>query len=229
MLSGEQLVTHATERIEIVARIGCTAGQHFKARIRRRQRAQLRGVEHRLFARVGQRLRGSGDAEIQHLDFPRVGQESVARLEVGVHDALLVRVTERSAERTHDAERLVALETSAFLVFQRLIERTAAQQFHHHIDIAAVAVEVVYLDDVGMRQIARLARFPLQRPNRQRVPLEFVVQQFDGHIRIALAQCIGGVVQRFIDHAHSAVAELRQKFKSSAQHRTHGQRYRGLG
>jgi len=110
MLSCEQLVSDAAERIDVVARIGLLTLEHLAARVGRRQRAERAGVEAREVALLRTRkLRGARNPEVENFYDVAFGQEAVAGFEVGVNDALAVSVAKRAAhardERIRFGER----------------------------------------------------------------------------------------------------------------------------
>ncbi|MEJ1963380.1 MAG: hypothetical protein WDO56_18235 [Gammaproteobacteria bacterium] len=165
MLAGQQFVGHAGDRIHVVARVGLEALDHLAARVGWRERAERSGVEQRRGARdvIGS-LCGARDAEVEHLHHVLFGEERVRRLEVRMHDALLVGVRHCAAHVARETQGPLIAHAGAFVVADDAIERLAFEQLHHHEDVAAIAVEVVHGDDVRVRQVLRLATLPAAAP-----------------------------------------------------------------
>ena len=207
MTPGQELVGDAAERIDIVARIGLAVFQHLRAGIGRRQRAQAAGIEDRDVGRFFRLLEHACDAEIDHLDAAAVRQDHVGRLEVAMHEAALVRISQGLAHAAHDLHRFLEGQGAKVRRAQQLAQRFAGQVFHGHVDHRTVAVEVVHRHDVGVGQGLRLARFALQGDQRLRMPLELHVQHLDRDIRMAVGSLQLAQVERFINGAHAAEAD----------------------
>ena len=84
--AGEHLVEHDAERVDVGLRADAAAARLLGREVLRRadDRADLGHL----------RIAGVRDAEVGHLDAPVVAHEHVVRLDVAVHDAVLVRVAQ---------------------------------------------------------------------------------------------------------------------------------------
>ena len=93
-----------------------------------------------------------GQPEIQHLHRAVRPQDDVARLQIAVHDALLVGVFQRLGDLPGDLERLIqryrALPDS-------LRQSGTLDEFHHKV----IGAHVVELADVGMIQRGHRVHF----------------------------------------------------------------------
>ncbi len=108
----ERLVGHQREGVDVVLRGRLLAEEHLLAGVGRRERAERVRIEPGLLAfplagvgGVGRRTR---DAEVEHLRQSRFRDEDVPRLEIGMHDAVGVRVGERRSDVVNDAARHAA-------------------------------------------------------------------------------------------------------------------------
>src|SRR5688572_9766082 len=87
------------------------------------------------------------------------------------------------------------------------IERLALEELHGHVDQRRVAIEVIDGHDVRMRERLRAARLALQRHQRLWTAAEFLVQELDRDIRIAVARLFLSQVARLEDDSHAALAQ----------------------
>src|ERR1700733_2744898 len=71
-------------------------------------------------------------AEVQQLYDPSLGNENVTRLDIGMHDAFGVCITESGAKLFDDRRRSCPLQTRRMFA-NKLLERLTAQPFHRQI------------------------------------------------------------------------------------------------
>ena len=76
-------------------------------------------------------------------------EQQVLRLDVAMHDAVLVRVLQRLADRRHDGQRLLRREAPGL---HRLPQIHAIHELHEQVVEPARLAEVVHGDDVRMAQ-----------------------------------------------------------------------------
>src|SRR6185436_19866506 len=162
MTAGEELIGHAGERIDVVARIGLLVEQHLGAGIGWRQRAKRAGVEARaggaIVALAGQ---GARDAEVEDLDLALTGDEDIAGLEVRMNHAFLMGICQRPGTTLDDRPGI--LESKPLrMTLDEPIERLALEELHRHVDERRVAIEVIDRHDVRVRKRLRAARLALQ-------------------------------------------------------------------
>ena len=115
-----------------------------------------------------------GEPEVEHLH-RAVGLDlDVARLEIAMDDALLVRGFERRRDLARDAQRLVERKSGrrARTLREQLGQRLAFDQLHHQV----VGPDVVQRADVGMIQRRHRACFPLEALG------EALGGDLDGHV-----------------------------------------------
>jgi hypothetical protein len=116
---------------------------------------------------VGPELR---DPEVHDLRGAVVEQPHVARLDVAVHDAALVRVREPAADLRDDVELLG--ERQRLARAQQRLEVGAGQHLHRDEEDPAVLAELVDRDDVRVRQPRRrrASTSKRRRPSLSKLP-----------------------------------------------------------
>ena len=135
MFSGEQLVGHDGEGINVVPRIGIRALEHFQRGVGGRQRAEFAGVEQRGFPLgVGLGFGCPRDAEIEQLDGAVLGVEAVAGLEVRVHQSVGVGVGQTVAQLLDQRHGLFHAQAAGGQPADERVQRLAFQHLHGHED-----------------------------------------------------------------------------------------------
>ncbi len=154
-------------------------------------------------------LHDLGEAEIEHLDAPRVfafAEHDVGGLEVAMRDAFLVR--SRHGFRDRDPDRQHTLERQAAGV-QHARKRPTVHQFHRQEDRRAGLLYRMNGDDVRVikgRDGERFARESLAAIGIGRGDFR---QNFQGDLALQPE------IARAVDFAHSSDAEHRRDFVRS--------------
>jgi hypothetical protein len=157
--AGHQLVEHHAEAVEIGAPADLLAAPLLRAHVARR-------ADERAFAReLGAGRERVRDAEVREETRPVGTPQDVLRLDVAMHDAVAMRVVERTGDLAHDPQRGVRVlgdERGGRAGAARLV-------FHRHVRGARVLADVEDRDDVRMAQVRGDARFAQEAPCRARV------------------------------------------------------------
>src|SRR5258708_14896190 len=105
----------------------------------------------------------ASNSKVENLHDARASQKGVGRLEIRMDNALPMRVVHRVANVSQNPDSFPDAQAEPFAALDEPIERLAFEQFHHHVDVRAVPVEVVNGHDVRMSELLPLARLALQR------------------------------------------------------------------
>jgi hypothetical protein len=144
------------------------------------------------------------DAKIRDLHHARLVDEQVLRLDVAMHDAVIVRALQRVAHRRHDAQRLLRREA---LGLQKLAQIHAIHELHEQVIKAACLSEVIHADDVRMIQRRERLRL-LFKPRRElRIVRPLRGEQFERH------EAVQRLLPCLVNHAHAATAEAFEDFE----------------
>ena len=201
VLPGDQVIEHDAQRVDVGARVDAVAanllGRH---RVRRAEPGADDGQP--ALARVG--VQQLGDAEVQQLDHALaadLGDEDVARLEVAVDDAEIVRRLQRGADRLQNLQHLAGREAPALVQHRPQVD--ALEQLHH-VERAPVGqiVELEDVDDARVLDHVDGARFLHEARDHLRRRRELPAQHLD---RGAPAE---DPVLRLVDGAAAAGGEL---------------------
>src|ERR1051326_2106405 len=96
------------------------------------------------------------ETKVEHLHYPPIRLDfDVARLEVPVHDALLMRCVERSSDLAGHDERLIDRNRALFDLF---VQGLAVDEFHYQV----IRTHIMQRTDVGMVQGCHRARFAFE-------------------------------------------------------------------
>jgi hypothetical protein len=206
----QQLVQHDPHREQVCAGIDLLPlhllGRHV-----------FQGADHAaLRARGLAGVLDARDPEVGELDPPARLDQQVGRLDVTVHDALLVRVVERGQQVADDLEGL--LQRIAHPAVQVVLEVVALDVFHDQEGDVAVAVGVVDADDVGVLQPRGRARLGAETVFVFRGRFFGQVFDLDGLDRDAPVQ-VG--IAPLIDHTHGALAQDPDQFIAAQLFQTH--------
>ena len=189
----------------------------FRRHVRWRSAAACRRLEgaRRQHRPSGRHVRAqAGQAEIDHFDVAVAPEHHVVRLEIAMHDALLVRRMESQRDLDGDVERFTDRQRTAADV---LAQRRAVDKFHRDERRAVTLADVV--DGQNMRVIERRGGSRFVREAAQTIGILInVTQHLDGD------DAFETVVHRAIDDTHAAFADKRQDLVR-AEPRTRGERH----
>ena len=106
------------------------------------------------------------EAVIADLDHAVVGKD-VRRLQIAMHDAVIVQISHGLANAVHPSQRFIQRQ-AARLGVECVLQRQAADVFHHHPGVAVVVLaDVEQVQQIGMFQVQALpdaAQFDVQIP-----------------------------------------------------------------
>ena len=177
--------------------------QHFQGGIAQGHGPQFTGVETVL---VHRGIHDPGNAKVEDLDPAVSGDKHIVRLEVRVHQAVFVRVGEAAG---HLLDQGLVVRFLAFGELDVLETRQGVtlQHLHGHVDPVAIAVEVVHGQHIGMRELLRFFRLPLQADQGLGMTTEFFTEKLDRDPGIVVVGLFLAQVTRLVDLAHAALAE----------------------
>lgn len=132
----EQFVQQTAGRVQVGAVVDGLAEGLLRGEVLRCAHDHA-GLGHRRLRAV----QGARDAEVHHLHRTGVRDDHVRRLDVAVHDAVLVRVGERLQDTRHDDQRL--LGPGGLGVDQQVADRAALDELHHDVRHDRVADDVL--------------------------------------------------------------------------------------
>ena len=138
LLSGEHLVEHDAERVDVAAGIRHAARDELGGEVR--DRAEQLGT------RRGVRRRRARQSEVADLDPAVFGEQHVLGLHVAVDDPGAMRRSKAREDRVHDRDRLRQGET--LLLAEQFAQGDAGQVLHDEIRHVAVLPLVEDVDDV---------------------------------------------------------------------------------
>ncbi len=195
------------ERVDVVGGQRHLTLQHLEARECRRQRRELRRIEHRVVAVVVVHTNRARDAEVENFRSAVAGDENVARLEVRVGNAAVVRALQPCAHPL-DQRPQNRVRQPVRIFLQQPRELLPLQQLHRHVRDVAILVEVEDRDDVRVRDSLRLRRLALQRDERIGMRSEVVVQYLDCDVGVAVLRFDFAQILRAIHGSHAAGTEF---------------------
>ncbi len=132
----EEFVEEAARRVQVGAVVDRLAERLLRGEV-------LRGAHDHagLGHRGGRAVQGAGDAEVHHLDRAVVGDDDVRRLDVAVHDAVLMRIGERLQHPGDDDQGL--LGPGRLGVDEEIADGAALDQLHDDVRHALTADEIL--------------------------------------------------------------------------------------
>ena len=200
----EHLVNHHGHRVHVQARAGLAL---VRARLGRAVtlRARVRRFQPQAAARIAH---ARGDTVVEQLDVALRRQEDIARLEVAVHQlVLLPRIRQRVGHRLQ--QLLHGRQGQRPLSPQIMLEVFAIEAFHDD-EIAGrgrVLRPLVDAHDVFMRQLARLGRFLDQQLGMRGALRQLRRQDLQRHHFAAAQLRVRGQVGRLPHLPHAARAD----------------------
>ena len=154
---------------------------------------------------------GARDAEVGEQRVAALREQQILRLDVAMHDALLVRVVERTRDLARDAQRLVDREL--LVATEMVAQRLALDVGHREPELAVGGLAgIQHGEDVRMRERggeADLAPEALGAKRGREIGVE--------HLERDLAAVL--LVRREIDRGHAATPQLTQEFVLGAEYR----------
>ena len=140
--AGEHFVEHDGEAVEVASLVAFLAAQLLGRHVGERADDA---------AAAGQALAAAdaGDAEIHDFQHAVFRHHQVRRFDVAVDHAHAVRVSQPVGGLRNDGEAFAHVERRVALG-QYVVERVAAYQLHHHVEVLAVRDERVERGDVGV-------------------------------------------------------------------------------
>jgi hypothetical protein len=192
--SGEHLVEHATEAVEVTAAVGVVAaGRLLRAHVQGRADAQSGLCQPRSAGRAD----SARDAEVGYARMT-AREHDVLGLDVAVDDVVAVRVRERIGDLARDLERVI--DRQLLLACEPVSQRTALDVRHDVVEEAVRFARIVERQDVRVIETGRdldLAQEPV-RPEHGR---EIRLEDLDGD-RATVLQILGEP-----DGGHAAASE----------------------
>src|SRR5205814_7144614 len=104
-VTGQQLVQHGAERVDVAVRVDTVAGRLLRGDVVRRPQHRA-GLGHAVD------VDRAGDAEVRHLGPAVAVQKHVLRLDVTVHEAVLMSERDPSLDLIRDLDRLAQLQAA---------------------------------------------------------------------------------------------------------------------
>src|SRR5688572_24984085 len=117
------------------------------------------------------------DAEVHDLRFAFIRYADVGRLDIAVHDTVLVRVREAHQNVDDDVELCLKLEW--LLARHQLLEIGPVEELHRDEEVTIHLAEVVDGYDVGMLERSGRLRFAQEPLAMSLVPRNFGVHHLD--------------------------------------------------
>ncbi len=195
---GQQFVEHDADGVDIAPSIDQRRipGDLLRAHVGQRA-DQLPFACLQCFGR--RRFEKSGDAEVEHLRLAQAIDQDVARFDVAVDDAPLVRVLEGVANPRREVKPSRHVQIGRRHV---LFQRGALDELHREVRLRSQArlggARLVDLRDSGMLQPAKGLRFPLE-------PLEQLAAGRASPDHLQRDASAGRILLRLVDRAHASL------------------------
>ena len=181
-LAGNHLVQNRAEGKNVRPRIGRLSSHLFRRHVAGRAHDQARfgyAVDGRRIGTAhGFRTSQLGQAEVQNLHSTIAGDEQIFRLQVAMHDALLVR---RRQSPRHLQPVFNRLADRKRAIPQTLAQRLTFQQFGDHVGRALLVPDIEDRKNVGMIERSCGSRFLGEALHAVLIRRERCRQDFDGH------------------------------------------------
>ena len=188
--SGEHLVEHDAQRVEVCAFISAAARDEFRCDIADSADERFR----RGFAR-----HSACESEVSEFDLPVGAQKHVVGFEIPVDHPGFVNSFECGEDRVDDADGLAGCETAAELQF--LAQSDRLEVLHDQIHDVPIAGLIVYRDEVGVGQPGGVHRLAFEALNKRGVARQVRVHDLDGDLTVKPQ--VGSAVH----HGHAAAGD----------------------
>ena len=194
-LAAEHLVQHDTQGVQVgLVTHRRRAADLFRGHERRRSQRPARGRERG-------RIQVLGDTEVGQLDLAVRGYHQVGRLQVAVHDSVLVGVMERLADLDPKLDHLAPRHRSA--IGEHILQGDPLDELHRDVGGPFVAPDGQEADDVGVAKLLKNLRLAVEPLDNLLARIQFAGDNLDGGRPSVL------FVGRAIDDPHRPRAQHR--------------------
>ena len=152
------------------------------------------------------------DTEVRYLAHAVLVDEDVVRLDVPVHDAVLVGCGKTGSDLLRIVNNCIIVKRRSLL--DEAAQRHALNELHDYIVDISFFSDVIYADYVRMRKARSRVRFLSE------IVYEFVIVSIFGLQDLHGYRSVEETVLRLVNDSHSAVADLFEKLVSSYDHFT---------
>ena len=159
----------------------------------------MNGTDRLLGHRLGFAAGEPRDAKVSHLDRTVRDQHDVLRLDVAVHDALIMGVLQRAQNLRHKIDSFPGVDHT--LLLDILLQGDALDIFHNDILQSVAVADVKDTDDIRMRQNSNRFGFIFESA------AEIFVRQILILKNLHRDNAIIDIVERFIYNGHTADAD----------------------
>src|ERR1700675_4865047 len=166
--------------------------------MRRIHRSCLRVGRYNLARRIGGG-RDLGQAEIENLSVPALGDKNVCGFDVAMDDPFGVGRVQRIGNLNRQAEQNVGLEG---LSGDPMLERQSIQKLHHDEGLTILLPDFIDRADIGMVEGRGRLRLPLEASQCLGILGDIIGEKFQGD-KSAQSYILG-----LVDDAHSAASDL---------------------
>ncbi len=194
-LSGEQLIKHDTDGINIDAMIDFVRGlELLRGEVMHRPKYLPSGGNFLIGARVFDLC----DPEVREFDLPIVAEQYILGLDIAVNDPFRVSVLECIRDGTNNVEGVGNLDRHRLHGFPKI---ETMYIFHHVVGEPVGGVTVIVDgDDVGMIEFRKGLRLSFIAIQEHRVVGDRTVDDFEGDIAVQRR------LPRLVDRSHTASA-----------------------
>ena len=165
------------------------------------------------------RAENLGDAEVGNLHPALFVEQDILRLDVPVHDALVVRVLQRLADLRHDGQSFLRRHPPAP---EQLPQGQAIHELHQQIIAPLHLAKIIHRDNLRVIEPGQGARLALEPLGELGITLLFRRQELQRH------QPIQPRLARLINRAHAAATEKANDLEVREKLRHLGYGKRGL-
>src|SRR5690606_16353133 len=213
MATGQQLISDASETVHVVAGIRLRSVDALGAGVsgRARRYAVQRGA-------LQLERASSSETEAEHTDLAVMGDHDVARIEVSMYDASLMRMQQRRSNCSDDCSSVRPLHRPAVALPQNVAQQATLEQLHDDEVRGPVAIQIEHSGDVRMRKGLRLVESALDLCERARRLAALRLEHLDRDRARRLGQVRSMSIDSVINGARRAPPEEAHQFIAPAQH-----------